>query len=71
MPVFTSFVKQDPRIFLPKYEVMKYFASLSTEDLQRNSFYKNNMVKYDFKYKYSNGTTVAREWVPSNLFYVS
>ena len=49
---------------------MKYFASLSTEDLLKKSFYKNNRVKYGFKNRYSNGTAVAREGVPSNLFYV-
>ena len=71
VPVFTAFVRQDPRMFLPKYEVMKHFASHFTEDLLKYSFYKNNRVKNGSKNRFSNGTAVATEGVGCNVFYAS
>ena len=71
MPVFTAFVRQDPRMFSPKYEVMKHFASHFTEDLLKCSIYKNNTVKNCSKNRFSNGTAVATEGVACNVFYAS
>ena len=71
MPVFTAFVRQDPRVFSPKYEVMKHFASHFTEDLLKYSFYKNNKVKNGSKNRFPIGTAVATEGVACNVFYAS
>ena len=66
-----SFVRQDPRMFLPKYEVMKHFASHFTEDLLKYSFYKNKQSKNGSKNRFSNGTAVATEGVACNVIYAS
>ena len=62
---------QDPRMFSPKYEVMKNFASHFTEDLLKYLFYKNNRVKNGSKNRFSNGATVATEGVACIVFCVS
>ena len=71
MQVFTAFVRQDLRMFSPKYEVMKHFASHFTEDFLKYSFYKNNRVKNGSKIRFSNGTAVATEGVACSVFYAS
>ena len=71
MPVFIAFVRQDPKMFSLKYEVMKHFGSNFTEDLLKYSFCKDNRVKNGSKNRFSNGTAVATEGVACNVFYAS